>query len=76
MTNLTSSQQQQQQLIEAALKQFAAAAQELANIIEATGYQLSNSAPAYMQDIDDFTYEITSFVDDEIFELSVTTYKD
>jgi hypothetical protein len=73
VTNLTLAQQQ---LIEAALKQFASAAQELSNILDETGYQLSNSAPSYMQDFDDFTYEVTSFVEDEVCELSVVNLKE
>jgi hypothetical protein len=51
--------------VETALREFAAASQHLANVIDETGYEFQ-SAPDHMQEMDDFAYETTTFVEDEI----------
>jgi oxalate decarboxylase/phosphoglucose isomerase-like protein (cupin superfamily) len=56
--------------IEIALRKLAAAAQELSNVIEDHDHELSDAAPQYLQDADDFAYDITTFVEDEISSLS------
>jgi hypothetical protein len=51
--------------LEAALKAFASVALELSNVLDETGYELT-SCPDFLSDADDFAYEISSFVEDEI----------
>lgn len=70
MVNLSAEQSAK---IEAALKSLSVAAQELSNVLDETGYTLSKSAPDYMTDVDDFAYEIMSFVKDEVEELKSFT---
>lgn len=55
--------------IEAALNAFKQATMELANIIDETGYKLSASAPECLVDIEDFAYDVVTFVEDELEEL-------
>lgn len=55
--------------IKAALAQLNEAVQNLANILDENECSLSATAPEYMADMDDFAYEIASFVEDEIIEL-------
>lgn len=51
-----------------ALIKLSIAAQELHQEIEKSGYCLSDSIPNFMSDTEDFAYDITSAVDDEINE--------
>ena len=54
--------------IEQALANLSAAAQEYANCVEK--YDLNfESAPEYLQEADDYAYEIQTFVEDEIQNL-------
>lgn len=54
--------------IEQALAKLSAAAQEFANCVEK--YDLTfTSSPEYLEDADDFAYEIQTFVEDELQEL-------
>jgi hypothetical protein len=55
--------------LEAALKHLAEAATEYANVLDELGYEATH-APEYMEDADDFAYEIQSFVEDEIETLN------
>lgn len=66
MKKLTASQKE---IITHALKQLESAAQDLSNALDETEYTLRNE-PTYLSDIDDFTYEISTFVQDEIEELT------
>ncbi|HLO11531.1 MAG TPA: hypothetical protein VK190_04680 [Pseudoneobacillus sp.] len=52
--------------IKEALALLNAAAQELSNVLDETGYQLSESAPEFLINTDDFAYEIMTFVEDEL----------
>lgn len=52
------------QLIEA-MKKLRAAALEYANAVDEEDFK-SEFAPEFLQDADDFAYEINSFVDDEL----------
>jgi hypothetical protein len=54
--------------IQKALIQLKVAAMELANIIDETEYDLQN-APEFLEDADDFAFDIISFVEDEIEDL-------
>lgn len=54
--------------LEQALIAFKVAAMELSNILDETGYELQN-APEYMEDVDDFSYDIITFVEDEISDI-------
>lgn len=55
--------------VEAALKQLVEAALEYANVLDETGYEAKH-APEYMEDADDFAYDIQSFVQDEMENIS------
>lgn len=48
-----------------ALKKFKEVVYELAGVLEEYDYEFSDAAPEYLRDIDDFVYEIESFVEDE-----------
>jgi hypothetical protein len=64
---MTATSSNKGQIIEA-LKKLQLAALELSNVIDETGYKFEG-APEYLQDTDDFAYDITSFVEDEVSEL-------
>lgn len=51
--------------VEAALNALKIAAMELSNAIDNSDYKLE-AAPSYLQDADDFAYEIQTFVEDEL----------
>lgn len=51
--------------VQAALNALKIAAMELSNVIDNSGYELK-AAPKYLQDADDFAYEIQTFVEDEL----------
>jgi cytochrome c556 len=55
--------------LKAALAQLNEAVQNLANFLDENDLSLSAAAPEYMADMDDFAYEVASFVEDEIIEL-------
>lgn len=48
-----------------ALIQFRLATLELANVLDEAGYELS-SAPEALSDMEDFSYDTITFVEDEI----------
>lgn len=54
------------QEIRTALLNYKKAVSELATVLDNNDCELSNSAPEYMKDMDDFVYEVDSFVEDEI----------
>lgn len=56
--------------VQAALNAFKIAAMELANVLENSDYKLT-AAPTYLQDADDFAYEVQTFVEDELETLKV-----
>jgi hypothetical protein len=60
--------------LQAAIKNYKAALMELGNAIDETGYCLSSSAPIHMSEIDDYTYEVISWSDDEIEEIKKSTH--
>lgn len=65
MKNLSA---EQHKAIAKALAQFNEAAQELAAALEQSGYELE-TAPEYMEDIEEFAYDILTMVEDELEEL-------
>lgn len=48
------------------LTNFSESVQALSNAVESSDYTFTDAVPEYMKDINDFTYEIMSFVGDEI----------
>lgn len=52
--------------IKAALKALLLAAQDLGNVLDDAGYVLSASCPDFLSDVDDFSYELSSFYEDEV----------
>jgi hypothetical protein len=52
-----------------ALAKFNEATQELAAAVEQTGYELQG-APEGMQDMEDFAYDVLTFVEEELEELT------
>lgn len=52
--------------IEETLLNFKRNVIEFVTSLEKQNYELSNAAPEYLSDIDDFLYEVCSFIDDEL----------
>lgn len=53
------------QAIKDAIDNFVQASKDLGNILEQNNYELSCAAPTYLSDIDDFTYEVIQWSEDE-----------
>lgn len=62
----------QSEKVKKALEKLRDAALELANIVEEEEYEFKN-APEYLEDPDDFAYDLQSFVEDEIESLTEGT---
>lgn len=52
--------------IQEAFKQLAAAAQNLANVLDENEYEFLNVPPVFLHDVEDFAYDVTVFVEDEV----------
>jgi hypothetical protein len=66
MTKLTA---EMKKVLSEALAKFNEATQELTAAIEQTGYELQG-APEGMQDMEDFSYDILTMVEEELEELA------
>jgi hypothetical protein len=69
MKNLSA---EQQKAIAFALAKFNEAAQELAAALEQSGYKLE-TAPEYLEDVEDFAYDILTMTEDELEALEEVT---
>lgn len=56
---------EQKRLLKENLEKLSEAAKKIADIVEETGYELT-TAPEYMTDFEDFSYEVMSVVNEEI----------
>jgi hypothetical protein len=59
--------------IKKAIQGMVEAAQELGNILDDTGYQLSKCTPEFMADFDDFSYDMITWCQDEKEEIDIHT---